>query len=158
MIVNEKTIECKIRKLLENEISALCKEAGFEIVILDNSAIADIIICVNGDTQKLFFIEVKYYKPGNNRIGFGQKGGGIQPEILMKLPDYLNSNMRWIFCREEDDAFYVLQNDECCNFVAGNKISLDKQNNFRPDLFENTEPLSELDLIDFLFIWISSTL
>jgi len=151
---SELVVENEIRKLISEKVIPLCYDNSVAIEMMEKKTVSDIVIFRNTPVPRMFLIEVKSYKSTNGRIGFGGKGEGIQPEILIKRPKYLEEHMRWVFCQENDDFYYVLTNDECCEYIAGDRIGLDKQNNFRLSLFKNIKPLSESEFIEYVFEWL----
>ena len=154
-LLNEREIsyENKVREILNNYIIPHLPE----IQVLESKVVADIIICRNGDVPKLFFLEIKHYSYSNNRIGFGSKGKvTFQPEILSKRPEYFDGNMRWVFFRQGDSGYYVLTNDDCCKYVMGQGIDINKQNNFKDRLYQEIAPLTEDDFKTWLLAWLKS--
>lgn len=153
-IENELKIENRIRELIKNNIIG----SKNEFTLLDNKDITDIIICRNMDNPKIFFIEVKHYSPTKRLggVGFGNDdGSGFQPEILIKRPKYFENNLIWIFCQENDNNYYVLNNEECLLFIMGGEIGI-KQNNFQRKLFVNVKPFNEMELINWLKKWLQN--
>ena len=103
MFKNEKSLEKRIRELINEHVA---RES--EILVLEYKTISDIIICRQGHSPGIFFIEVKHYKQ-YERIGIGnQKGEGIQPEILKKRPEYLESNLRWLIGQFHEGGNQIL--------------------------------------------------
>ena len=79
-----------IRTLIEEHI---CKYDP-SIELLKSKKAVDILICKNRPTPELFFIEVKHFIKNHGRLGFGsRKGGGFQPEILSRRPEYFEKNL-----------------------------------------------------------------
>ena len=147
-------IELNIRNIISEKVIPLCQKNNICIELLESKVVADIIICRNSETPKLFFLEVKHFNSINNRIGFGdRKGGGFQPEILFKRPKYFEENMRWVFCKENDNSYYIFSNEEICDYIMGNKIGT-KQNNFKLKLFQSVNPFSEKEFIKYIFNWL----
>jgi len=146
----------------ENKVRTILKEMIIpelpEIQVLESKVVADIIICRNNDNPKLFFLEIKHFSYSNNRIGFGSKGKvTFQPEILLLRPKYFEENMRWIFFNENDPSYYVLSNEDCCKYVRGNSIGINKQNNFKDAaIFRETQPLTEPEFMQWLINWLKS--
>lgn len=146
----ESLIENHIRKIINDNI--ICGKNDF--TILENKIVADIIICRNILVPKIFFIEVKHYSERNGRIGFGNSNGtGFQPEILIKKPKYFDDNLIWTFKNENEDSYYILKNEDCIRYVMGDNIGK-KQNNFRVSLFQNIEPLKEIEYLDWIDKWL----
>jgi len=150
----EISYEYKVRVLITEKIIPEVPE----INILDSKVLSDIIICRNCENPKLFFFEIKHFNYSNNRIGFGSKGKvTFQPEILSKRPKFFEKNMRWVFFMENDPSFYVLSNEDCCKYISGESINLNKQNNFKyTSLFRETVPYSESEFIQWLIRWLKS--
>ena len=149
----EISYENKVRKILKDVIIPKFPE----IQVLESKVVADIIICRNGDEPKLFFLEIKHYSYSKNRIGFGSKGKvTFQPEILLVRPEYFEKYMRWVFFKENDPSYYVLSNEDCCNYIMGKTIDINKQNNFKDGLYRDTTPFSEHEFIQWLIEWLKS--
>jgi len=151
--MNENNVENNIREIIQNKIIG----SKNYFTLLDNKNVADIIICRNIIIPKIFFIEVKHYSDKKGRIGFGDaNGGGFQPEILRKRPAYLEDNLIWVFQKENDKKYYVLNNDDCIKYISGGIIGEvgGKQNNFQSKLFENIKPLRENDFSIWLENWL----
>ena len=147
--IKEKNIENRIREIIKNSI--ICSRNDF--TLLDNKDVTDIIICRNINIPKIFFIEVKYYTNKKGRIGFGNPdGSGFQPEVLRKTPKYFENSFIWIFKKENDDGYYVLNNNDCLNYISGGSIGEvgGKQNNFQVKLFDAIKPMSEDDFIKWI--------
>ncbi|MDR1105990.1 MAG: hypothetical protein LBL44_06510 [Treponema sp.] len=149
----EKDFENHIREIIKNKI--ICSKNDF--MLLDSKDITDIIICRNINIPKIFFIEVKHYSDKKGRIGFGYgDGSGFQPEILRKRPKYFEDSFIWIFQKENDDKYYVLNNDDCLNYISGGSIGEvgGKQNNFQLKLFDDIKPMNENDFLKWLENWL----
>jgi len=144
-------IENHIRKIINENIVKKYPH----LVILENKDVFDILLCDNGDSPKIFFIEVKHYSSKNSRIGFGDKyGKGYQTEILQKRPAFFENNLIWVFQKEDDNKYYVLRNEDCLKYISGNSIGI-KQNNFQLSIFDNVVPLSENDFLQHIEKWIT---
>ncbi|OOG79005.1 hypothetical protein [Flavobacterium sp. A45] len=149
MFKSETEFETHIRKIIVDKISAI----DSDIVILRNKDVVDILICKNSKPSRLFFIEAKFHKASNGRIGFGNsQGGGFQPEILTKRPKYFDENMRWIFGKENDDKFYIGGNEEVSKYFCGGEIGI-KFNNFQNKIYEHLTSYNEEELIEYLKKW-----
>ena len=75
-IESEKDLEIRIR----NNLKDLFSDTDF--ILFENKDVVDIVI-LNDKTQKLFFIEVKFFKKSHLRLGTGSENGqGFQIEIL----------------------------------------------------------------------------
>jgi len=145
----------------ENRVRTILKEKIMpqypEIQVLDSKVLADIIICRNDANPKIFFLEIKHSSIRNNRTGFGTRGKvTFQPEILSTRPKYLEDNMRWVFFKENDPSYYVLSNEDCCKYIMGNSIDVNKQNNFKDVLYRETQPFAEDEFTQWLFSWLKS--
>jgi hypothetical protein len=149
MFNSEAEFEIHIRKIILEKISNI----NSQIVLLQNKDVVDIIVCKNSNPPHLFFIEAKFHSFKNGRIGFGNgKGGGFQPEILLKRPKYFDENMKWIFAKENDDKFYIGGNSEVSNYFCGGKIEI-KFNNFQKKIFKHLTSFNEEELIEYLINW-----
>jgi hypothetical protein len=73
MFYSETELENFIRAIISEEISTSMPE----IVVLQNKDVVDILICKNYEIPQLFFIEAKFHKVSNGRIGFGNGQGGL---------------------------------------------------------------------------------
>ena len=152
---NEKCVEDHIRELIAQHITA----SNPYIFAFENQTISDVVICRNCSPQAIYFIEVKCFQLSNGRLGLGsQKGGGIQPEILKKRPAYLESNLRWLICRDDkDDRYWLVTSETLCSHISGGHIG-NKQNNIRLSLFENVPSLSKDQLLNEMKIWLEHTI
>ncbi|MRX67503.1 hypothetical protein GJU42_05940 [Flavobacterium resistens] len=149
MFNSETEFEIHIRKVIEEKIST----HNSEIVLLQNKDVADILVCKNSNPSRIFFIEAKFHKTSNGRIGFGNsQGGGFQPEILTKRPKYFDENMIWIFGKENDDKFYIGRNDEVSKYFCGGQIRI-KFNNFQSKIYKHLTHYSEEELTEYLKKW-----
>lgn len=150
-INNEASFEHHIRELIDSCIV----QQSREIIMLENKTIGDIVICREGNSPAIFFIEVKYYKP-YERIGIGgRKGTGIQPEILKKRPIYLEANLRWLFGQSINGKleYWLVRSETVCSYLAGGRIG-EKQNNIRDALLNDTPRINEEDLVRVLRNWL----
>lgn len=96
-IESEKDLEIRIR----NKLTSLFSDSDF--ILLENKDVVDIVI-LNDKTQKLFFIELKFFKKSHLRLGTGSEyGKGFQIEILERKFAYFESNLRWILATEDDN-------------------------------------------------------
>ena len=153
MFKNEKSLEKRIRELINEHVA---RES--EILVLEYKTISDIIICRQGHSPGIFFIEVKHYKQ-YERIGIGnQKGEGIQPEILKKRPEYPESNLRWLIGQfhEGETKYWFVPSGIVSNYIMGRGIERNKQNNIQEALIRETPSISEDELITELNNWLSS--
>jgi len=91
MFGDEREFEAHIRALVTTHITS----ANPDIYPLKNKKAVDILICKDSPPPELFFIETKYHQVKHGRLGFGgRKGGGFQPEIVLRKPAYFESNLR----------------------------------------------------------------
>ena len=149
--MTEDKIEKHIRKIIRETV--LIKKPNFEM--LDNKDVFDIVICDNNNPSKLFFIEVKHYSKRNNRMGFGDgNGNGYQPEILSKRPKYFEDHLIWVFQKEDNEDYYVLKNEDCMNYISGEKIEI-KQNNFQTSIFSSVTPMLEKVFLQYVENWLT---
>ena len=117
----------------------------------------DIIICRDGNHPALFYLEAKLYKESNGRIGVGEAdGGGIQPEIIVKAPKYLEQHLLWVLAegREAEPTFVVATTGELSNFIMGGEISR-KQNNIQRRILDEVPRLNGNALLQRLCVWLS---
>lgn len=74
-IESEKDLETRIRE----KLNVLFSNSGF--ILLENKDVVDLVI-LNDRKEKLYFIELKYFKKSHSRLGTGSKDGkGFQIEI-----------------------------------------------------------------------------
>ena len=152
---NELAFENHIREIIQNKIIG----SKNYFTLLDSKNVADIIICRNIIIPRIFFIEVKHYSSKKGRIGFGDANGtGFQPEILRKRPKYLEDNLIWVFKNENQNKYYILNNDDCMKYISGGIIGKigDKQNNFQSKLFDHIKPFNEDEFLNWLENWFLS--
>jgi hypothetical protein len=147
---NESLVENRIREIIKNKIIG----NNNYFTLLESKNVADIIICRNIIIPKIYFIEVKHYSSKKGRIGFGDANGkGFQPEILIQRPKYLEDNLIWVFQKENEKKYYILDNNECMKYISGGSIGV-KQNNFQPKLFDNNRALNENEFIAKIEDWL----
>lgn len=152
---NELELENYIRSLIKDKITKI----NGNIYALKNKKAVDILICRDEQISALFFIEVKYYKKKHGRLSFGSsKGGGFQPEIVLKNPSYFKTNLRWALASEEhpDDGILFVDSDVIRKYVSGGKVG-DKFNNIQTRIFNEVEGLCEKDFVNELIEWIKIT-
>ena len=127
-----------------------------DLVVLKYKTVADIIICRNGKSPGIFFLEVKYFQRQKGRLGFGTaRGEGIQPEILVRMPDYLESNLRWVLATDSHgDGYWFVTSEQLRQYLAGGAIG-QKQNNIQEALFREIDSLNPRDLTNELVRWLS---
>lgn len=147
---NEREFEAHIREIITKKILPLDKD----LVMIQNKKAVDILICRNGKKPALYFIEIKYHKTNHGRLGTGHdKGGGIQPEILKLQPDYFKKQMRWILGTDMNKGYWMVDNKELLNYIAGREIG-EKYNNIQKRLFKEIDSYNESQLIQLLKDWL----
>jgi tetratricopeptide (TPR) repeat protein len=156
MFLNEREAEQYIKSELNSAIHL--KNLDDKFIVLQSKGISDIVICKNKFPYGVFFIEIKFYKPNNNRIGFGNGSGeGIQPEILSRQPHIMEENMRWVFVSENSPSEFILKrNSEVIPYVSGNSTGI-KQNNIKPSIFNGSKRLNLDGLINEIINWLSTS-
>jgi hypothetical protein len=148
-IPSENEFENRIRHIIHTDIIP----RNNLLIVMDNRKGTDILVCKNGITPVLFFIEVKYYNKTHGRLGFGQeKGAGFQPEILSKRPDYFEKNMRWILGSIEREEYFFMNNDQISQYISGDGIDY-KQNNIQTRVFNEIKGLKKSELSTELANW-----
>jgi hypothetical protein len=150
VFTNEREFEEYIRSLIETHLTSKNKD----IFALINKKAVDIIICKNGQTPHLYFIEAKFHINSHGRLGFGsKKGNGFQPEILLKRPHYFEKNLRWVIGAEDTDKIYFLTNETLMKYLSGGSLG-EKFNNIQKKIFKVEEGLTEQQFILELKNWI----
>jgi hypothetical protein len=115
----------------------------------------DILIAKNGNNPKLFFIEIKYHKKSNGRLGFGQgKGAGFQPEVLKDQTDYFENNMRWILGHEDSEDYWIMDNKTLRQYLNANVVG-EKYNGIRTKLFKEFPSMNKAQLFSELNQWLN---
>ena len=103
-IESEKDLEVRLREKLNGIFS------NSDLVLLESKDVCDLVI-LNDKMQKLFFIELKYYK--NDRLGTGSKDGkGFQIEFLKSKYMYFETSLRWILATQNDDYYRFCTNEQ----------------------------------------------
>jgi hypothetical protein len=149
---NEREFEDHIRKLITNYILPL----DTTLILLDNKKTVDIMLCRNGNQPAIYFLEIKYYKKSHERLSTGHdKGGGFQPELLSKQPDYFKTNMRWILGNEDREGFWLLTNEELSQNLSGKEGIGKKYNNIKLAIFRTFNAFSERELLALLKKWLN---
>lgn len=152
---SERELEAYIRKIIDKHVT-------FEhpnIYALENKKAVDILICKDGPEPALFFIETKFHKINHGRLGFGSRnGGGFQPEIVRRKPEYFERNLRWVLASEKHEPEKVLfiPSDIIRQYVSGSDVG-DKFNNIQPAIFQKEPMLSETQFIQELTEWLGVT-
>lgn len=146
---NEREFEQHIRELIDLHVV----KHDEDLMLLRNKKAVDILLCRNGATPALYFIEVKYHK--DYRLGTGHgKGGGFQPEIIKDAPAYFETNMRWILGDiSREDEYWFVDNATIRRYLSGEKID-DKYNNIQNRLFREVPSLDEGELVSTINEWI----
>ncbi len=148
--LSEKEFEAHIRHLITIHILPLDEN----LMLIKNKKAVDVLICKNGKNPALYFIEIKYHRITHGRLGTGHgKGGGIQPEILQRQPDYFKKQMRWILGTENKEGYWILDNKEIMQYISNGSIG-EKYNNIQTRLFREKEPYVETQLIDTIKNWL----
>jgi hypothetical protein len=151
-INSESDFENHIRDIIRQDIL----NNNSNLILLKNKKAVDILICRNNDNQSLFFIEIKYHKSKHGRLGFGhEKGGGIQPEILTKRPEFFETNLKWIIGSEESENYFLFNNAELVNYLKGGQIS-EKFNGIQKRIFKEATVVNKQELILKLGTWIDN--
>lgn len=131
---NETQFECYVRNVIEEDITSKFPE----IYALSSKKTVDIVICRDGKSPKVFFLEVKFHKKNHGRLGFGSRAGaGFQPEILSKEPAYFEQNLMWVLSNEDitDGSLLLLNNQQLRGSVSGGAIG-NKFNNIQKSVFK----------------------
>ena len=147
--MNETEFENKIRDLLKTGLDST------RYYIMENKKNVDIVIVDKKiSSEKLYFIEVKYEKENNRRLGFGQKNGrGLQPEILKNHFNYFEDNMRWIIGTEKDNKYRLLTNQEVRENMSGGIVGK-KYNGIQKKMLDKYNGLSDKELIENILQWL----
>jgi len=153
---DETQFENHLRELINQKICS----ANADVIVMESKNLADIVICRNGLSPAIFFIEVKHLKPSMGRLGFGGvNGSGFQPEILTKRPEYLEKNLIWVLyseTHENNDGIVILTSEELCNdFLQGNSIG-DKYNGIKKSLFNTRDGVMDEQFITYVNSWLGS--
>ena len=142
---DERDLERHVRRLIAVNITAQHPE----VYALDNKKAVDIVICRDGSSPSLFFLETKLFDPQHGRMGIGSsKGAGCQPEIVRRKPAYFEANLRWIVVdsRETIPKFLFVPTSTIRKYLAGNAIG-EKFNNIQLRIFKEVESLTEIELV-----------
>lgn len=154
MFTRESEFEAYLRGLIQNKI---CTKNS-NLKLFKNKKAVDILICRNGKTPKLFFIEVKFHKKSHGRMGFGgTKGKGFQPEIVATKPDYFEDNLRWILGSEDDykNNMQFVSSSVIRQYLSGGKVA-EKHNNIQKKIFKEVQGFDEDGLVRELKKWLKS--
>ena len=151
-ILDEPQFENHIRKDILTKI--LSDKEDFKLY--DFKKAVDVLIAKNGENPKLYFIEIKYHKKSNGRLGFGHgKGGGFQPEMLKDKMDYFEYNLRWILGNIDSDMYWFVDNNIIRNYISGGEIG-EKYNNIQAKFFREVPAVNKSQLISLLSNWFLS--
>lgn len=149
---SERELETYARSIIQTHITAHTPS----IYALDNKKAVDIVICRDGPDPKLFLIEVKFHKRAHGRLGFGSaRGGGFQPEIVRRKPDYFEHHLRWLIASEvyEPEGLLFLPSATIRDYVAGGEVGA-RFNNIQERIFREQAFLDEPAFIDALHKWL----
>lgn len=153
--VNEADYEAHIRGLITSHIT----DRDPDIFALQYKTVGDIVLCREGNSPAIFFIEIKYFQLEKGRLGFGNgTGAGIQPEMLIKKPAYLESHLRWLLGSDahEGAGHWFVTSEKIRKYVAGGSIGK-KQNNIQEALFREVPSLSEDQVVVEIYNWMLNT-
>jgi len=149
---SESHFESRIRELIAEHVT----HRQPSIYAMRNKKAVDILVCKDGPSPQLFFIEVKYHKANHGRLGFGSgKGGGFQPEILSNQPQYFESNLRWALASETHypEKLLFLSSATLRKYLSGGEIG-EKFNNIQARIFREQPWLTEQEFINELQRWL----
>jgi len=152
---SEAEFETHVRALIAQKITA----EHPELFVLQNKLAVDIVICREGPSPAVFFIEAKYVKRSSGRVGFGSgAGAGLQPEILLKKPAYFERHLRWVFGSDMHPGagYSFVTSDVVRKYFAAGMLG-EKQNNIREALFRETASIDESQLTSALRDWLLHT-
>ena len=152
---SETEFELYLRGLIQKRI---CDNHP-ELILFDNKKAVDILICRNGESPALFFLEVKYHKKSHGRLGFGSSSGvGFQPEIISKAPDYFESNLHWLISGEGhiENGIIFTSSSVIRQYLSGGEVG-QKFNNIQQRIFKEVEGYDEEALVKELESWLVST-
>lgn len=150
--VNEGAFEDHLRNIIDSRITSKFPN----VYALKHKAIGDIVITRDGPSPAMFFLEVKYFRSSNNRIGIGHESGvGIQPEILERRPAYLETHLRWAFASAShgDDRYWLATSDVVSRYISGGGIGR-KYNNIQKRLLDDRPSIDESQLVQELMRWL----
>ena len=150
---SEQEFEKHLRRFINSHV--LSGNSGLRT--LQGKAIGDIVIVRDGPSPALFFLEVKYRRASNARLGFGDAtGGGIQAEILKERPAYLETHLRWVIGSDAHiGRYWLIAAKVMAKFAAGGSIG-PKQNNIQQRLFRECPSVDEGQLAEQLRHWLLS--
>ncbi|WP_445360279.1 hypothetical protein ACJJIL_16895 [Microbulbifer sp. EKSA005] len=149
---NESEFESYLRGLIETRI---CPNNP-DLVLFENKKAVDILICRNGENPALFFLEVKYHKQSHGRLAFGSSsGGGFQPEIISKAPDYFEANLMWLISGEgySDNGVIFTSSSVIRNYLSGGSVG-EKFNNIQKKIFREINGYNEDELVNRIESWL----
>ena len=152
---SEAHFESHLREILAEDITSRTPI----IHALKHKTVGDIVLCREGESPSLFFLEVKYYQLQKGRLGFGNGAGeGIQPEILLKAPAFLEYHLRWVLGSDHHPGkgYWMVSSEVLRKYLAGGAIGK-KQNNLQEALFRNEPSYDRAELSEALRGWLSGT-
>lgn len=148
---NEHELEAHIRALIRDRVTQI----DSSIYALQNKKAVDILVCKDGPSPELFFIEVKFHKPSHGRLGTGGgAGGGFQPEILREKPAYFKRNLRWALASERHQIgkLLLLTSATVRKYLTGGKVDK-KYNNINVEVFHKEPGLNKDEFVRELLLW-----
>lgn len=150
-INSEQEFENHIRRIIKLNVLP----STHNLKLMDNKDVVDIIICRKGNESNIFFIEIKYQKNSSGRWGIGgERGTGLQPEILSGDFDFFESNLRWILGSESNDYYYFVDNSIIRSFAQGGEIGM-KFNGIKKELLNQVEQqLTQEQLVEKIKEWL----
>lgn len=149
---SELDFENHLREIIGSRITS----KNSYIYALEYKTIGDIVIVRDGPSPAIFFLEVKYYQDVKGRIGIGTRDGkGIQPEILLRRPAYLESHLRWIIGSDTHNGggYWFVNSENLLQFISGGYIGK-KQNNIQKGLFRKCPSIDRDQLVEELKRWL----
>ena len=152
IFANESDFENHLREIVDSRITS--ENPG--VYALESKTIDDIVIMRDDPPPAIFFLEVKYYRQANGRLGIGDSSGaGVQLEILERRPVYLESHLRWVLGSDthNGDGYWLVTSEKILQFFAGGSIGK-KQNNIQERLFRECASLDENQLVEQLKRWL----
>lgn len=154
--VSEAEFERYIRHLLCTSIAT--RESGIQV--LDSKGLGDIIICRDGRPPAVFFVELKYAsRTPSGELNPISVSEGIQSEILLGRPHYLDSRFMWLLGSETCKGDYWLMDSKTLlPYITTNPITIGKVNNISLRIFRgdaNKHKFSEKELIDSIINFVT---
>ena len=152
IFTSELAFEDHLREIIDSRITSKNRS----VYALRYKTIGDIVIVRDSAFPAMFFLEVKYYQSSKGRVGFGtSSGGGVQPEILLRRPAYLESHLRWVIGSDthKGSGYWLVTSDVIRQYVSGGSIGK-KQNNIQEGLFRSHPSINENQLVEQLKEWL----